>query len=561
MAGTYENAQGAGIPFGRYMAASRNELFIHTVEVPTGAPGPWPRYHVISRRRYDGVRWQEVEQIPLPWGAGGLPIYAARLAASHDTLIFADEVRTPGGIVAVYDLAPGRASHRVDLVSDMYQANGKFGNDIDVSGDRLVIGEPFTSRGGQGSVPTGNIVLWQGAVHIFERTSSGGWGNRIVLTPLDISCPTSWDAFGAFGSSVAVDGDVIVVGCVGVHDNASPFPPPAHVGFGCALVFERVAGTWQNTACLRVPPNAFSGGGCWGVAVRGDRIIASDLRWNAPAPFGRVYVFERDVPGPGNWVFKDELRASDGALSPLGYATDTFGRTLDLSDDEILVGAPNATPDRNPAFYGRGAAYRFHKVNGQWQEERIWTTRTTLPASQGSDQLVGEFVGFVDGGIVVSAGGGIGATPGIPSGVVCFYPDPIATTVCDGAANSVSAEGARLEVRGSPVAGLGPIGFHGSDFPAHAYGFLAASGRPGATPNPVGAGTLCLGAPVVRIPGSTRQASPGGVWIAGFDLAAPPLASALPILSGQRWRFQAWYRDMHPAPTSNLSEAVEIEFR
>jgi len=80
-------------------------------------------------------------------------------------------------------------------------------------------------------------------------------------------------------------------------------------------------------------------------------------------------------------------------------------------------------------------------------------------------------------------------------------------------------------------------------------------------PNPGGAGTLCLGQPLVRIPGSTRQADMQGNWIVGFDLAAPPISAALPIVFGESWRFQAWYRDTNPSPTSNLSEAVEVEFR
>jgi len=138
----------------------------------------------------------------------------------------------------------------------------------------------------------------------------------------------------------------------------------------------------------------------------------------------------------------------------------------------------------------------------------------------------------------------------------------IATSVCDGVANSATQDGARLEVRGAPIASTGQLGFHGRQFPPFAMALLLASDRAGSAPNPGGsAGTLCLGAPLVRIPGTTAAADPRGRWIRPLNLAAPLISAALPVLPGSTWRFQAWYRDATPLPASNFSEAVEIGFR
>jgi len=556
MTGAYWNANLGGLGFGQAMTASESDVFVMDTEQPTLLnPSGFA-----SRRRFDGIRWVEVERIPQPLDSAGNLIPTTRLVASQDTLVLADVISGQReGRMAVYDLTPYTATLRKMFESDLPEVVGHFGGALAISGDTLVVGEPFTTRGGAGSQQPG--LLWYGVVHVFTRNPAGDWGDRVVLTPLDLNCASQFVYFIQFGRAVAIDGDVMVVACGNSRDVNVPQFPPAPA-FGFALVFERLGGVWTNTQCLRVPPNTVGGGGCWGVAVRGDRIIASDLRQYAPGPVGHVYVFERNGPGPGNFAFRHDLQASDGRPPQNGgFPSDAFGRTLDLDEDEILVGAPHATPDRNPALVGRGAAYRFRLVNGVWQEERLWASGTTIQPYTACDDALGTYVGFVEGGAVVSTPNAVGAWPGFQSGVVCYYQDPIATPVCDGAANSAYGDGARFEVRGVANSVGGRVGFLGRQFPANTFGLLVASGRPGSLPNPGGAGVLCLGAPQVRIPGSVRQADLQGQWIVGFDLAAPPIAAALPITAGQRWRFQAWYRDVHPTPTSNFSEAVEIEFR
>jgi len=465
LTGAYELTQMSAVPFGRYMGASRHELFMLDADPPPST-GPWPEYFYVSRRRHDGISWREVERIDVPEFPAGNPLLFRRFDATADTLVCADEglvASTGGGVIGVYDLSLNVSQLRRVLTSDIPQVNGRFGNAVAIDGDLLVVAEPFTTRGGTNQSPG---FTWTGAVHLFERGPSGDWGNRLVLTPEGLTCSPNYHIYSQFGRSVAVHNEVIVVGCLAVFDSSFPtFPPGASPRFGCAIVYERVAGAWRNTACLRVPANVFSGFGCWSVAVRGDRIVAADIREGVSSPLGRLYVFERSAPGPGNWVFRDEIRASDGAVNPSGYPTDSFGWVLDLDDDEILVGAPFATPDGDPAYYSRGSAYRFRQVGGQWVEERLWTTGTTAQAAGSIDRELGRFVAFVEGGVVVSASIGIGATPGVPSGVVCYYQDPIARSVCDGAANSAHFDGARLDVRGAPLASTGRLGFFGRQFP------------------------------------------------------------------------------------------------
>ena len=171
-----------------------------------------------------------------------------------------------------------------------------------------------------------------------------------------------------FGTSVGVSGTRIVVGAVaedGVGDEVG--------ASGAAYVFERQpGGSWGQVALLRAAaPEAGDNFGA-GVAASGDRIVvgapfddgASDQDFGT----GAVYVFERS---PRGWPATETvlLRASNAE------AFDGFGTSVAISGDRLVVGAPfedgpvNETP-------GSGAAYVFERSSGG-----AWPERALLRAS------------------------------------------------------------------------------------------------------------------------------------------------------------------------------------
>ena len=73
-------------------------------------------------------------------------------------------------------------------------------------------------------------------------------------------------------------------------------------------------------------------------------------------------------------------------------------------------------------------------------------------------------------------------------------------------------------------------------------------------------GNLCLGAPFARLPMFARWSDPGGTASFDLDFAAfPPVVGGWPS-PGDTLRFQIWYRDDNPLPTSNLTDGVAITF-
>src|SRR6202042_2176708 len=122
-----------------------------------------------------------------------------------------------------------------ELTSSDEATGDSFGNAIAISGGILVAGAPWKNNG-------------KGAAYIFAQNQGGtnAWGQVAELNALDGA------AGDAFGHSVAVDGNVIVIGAS--HKNK---------GIGTAYVFLRNQGGTNNwgQASEMLNPDASAGTG------------------------------------------------------------------------------------------------------------------------------------------------------------------------------------------------------------------------------------------------------------------------------------------------------------
>ncbi len=73
-----------------------------------------------------------------------------------------------------------------------------------------------------------------------------------------------------------------------------------------------------------------------------------------------------------------------------------------------------------------------------------------------------------------------------------------------------------------------------------------------------GQGILCLGGALGRFPGQVFDSGASGTASIMVDLSS--LSGLGPVLPGQTWHFQAWFHDDDPGPTSNLTDAVSVQF-
>ena len=276
--------------------------------------------------------------------------FGGSVAVSGDTAVVGatgEDPEVDAGAAYVFQRDEGGANNWGEVTkltaSDAEVGDG-FGISVALSGDTAVVGAFFESAGGSNA----------GAAYVFHRDEGGGdnWGEVTKLTASDA------EADAVFGVSVAVSGDTAVVGAN--LDNAGGRLA------GAAYVFQRNeggAGNWGEVKKLTASDtHAFLGFGL-SVTVSGDTAIVS-------APVA-AYVFQRDQGGADNWGEVKKLTASDA------QAPDNFGVSVAVSGDTAIVGALFQNADGCCA----GAAYVLQRNQGgadNWGEVKKVTAFCAL---------------------------------------------------------------------------------------------------------------------------------------------------------------------------------------
>ncbi|HEV8548098.1 MAG TPA: hypothetical protein VGQ57_03700, partial [Polyangiaceae bacterium] len=208
------------------------------------------------------------------------------------------------------------------------------------------------------------------AVYVFVR-EGGVWSQQAYLKAGD---PDAGDAFGA---SVAIAGDTLVVGAPGEDSSALGVNGDENDNgldaAGAAYVFERSGGVWSRHSYLKSSEPLSKAAFGAAVAIDGDTLVVGASGDPGPSDLpgaGAAYVFSRQTDA---WAQQVSLRAS------LPQANGSFGRSLALASDRLAVGSPgensgsagvNAveTGSGEPAS---GAAYVFLRGTGDWQAEKF----------------------------------------------------------------------------------------------------------------------------------------------------------------------------------------------
>ena len=182
-----------------------------------------------------------------------------------------------------------------------------------------------------------------------------------------------------FGYSVAVDGDIAVVGAY--QDDSDE--PNGIVDSGAAYVFTRSGGVvWDEGVKLTASDGAPYDNFGISVAVDDNTIVigASGDDDNG-ADSGSVYVFTRD-PYSGVWSQAAKLTASDGEA--LGY----FGQSVAVSGDTVLVGAYQDDDEGND-LEDSGSVYVFTKPTseGGWSDWHDLPQTATNENNDDKDRL------------------------------------------------------------------------------------------------------------------------------------------------------------------------------
>lgn len=219
---------------------------------------------------------------------------------------------------------------------------GAFGWSFAMEGNTALIGAYYQTIGANS---------FQGAVYVFTE-SNGVWTQTQELTASDGAGGDN------FGTSVAIDGDTVLIGAPSVAIGSN-------LNVGAAYVFTRSGGTWIQGQKLMADDGAASSTFGISVAVRGSMTLigAHGAAINGQNSQGAVYAF---TASGGTWSQAQKLVASDGV------ASDQFGQqlSLDAHGTTVVIGSDQAT--YADSFPGTGAAYVFNLQGDTWtQTQRL----------------------------------------------------------------------------------------------------------------------------------------------------------------------------------------------
>ncbi|MCZ6835257.1 MAG: hypothetical protein O7G85_05725 [Planctomycetota bacterium] len=239
----------------------------------------------------------------------------------------------------------------------------RFGYAVATEGNTLIVGERY----GNG------LIANSGTCRLFTHNGSQ-WLVGQQLEAIDAA------SFDDFGISVALSGDVIVIGAMSNDDNGTQS--------GAAYVFRRIGNAWsqeQKLLPLDGAPNEFFG---VSVSVSGNVIVVGAREDDDNgSQSGSAYVFRFDT-NTSTWNQEQKLLASDGGTN------DEFGIAVDIDGNVIVVGSHF---DDDLAI-DAGATYVYRHDGVVWNEEQ----KLTASDGDGGDQF-GQSVSISGSAILVGA--------------------------------------------------------------------------------------------------------------------------------------------------------------
>ena len=243
-----------------------------------------------------------------------------------------DNSASYSGAVYIFTRAGTIWSQQAYVKASNPDAGDKFGTSVAISGETIAVGAPGeASKGGVLFAQTDNSAKKSGAVYVFARTGIH-WSQQAYVKA------SNPDAGDVFGTSVAIDGNTLVVGALGESSDATGVNGDqknnSSQASGAAYVFERNKNSWKYQAYLKAS-NAGAGDLFgYSVTISDDTIVVGAIRFYSSKP-GAAYLFERGTSlGFIYWSQRAYLKASNST------ELDGFGTSVDIFGETVAIGAP-----------------------------------------------------------------------------------------------------------------------------------------------------------------------------------------------------------------------------
>ncbi len=317
---------------------------------------------------------------PNPLGSSEGDNYGGAVAISNNLAIVSARYESDGGglnsgKVYIYDVSDATANSLKYTISNpsaySSSAGDQFGVSVAIDGDFAIVGAPFEDdANGTDS----------GKAYIFNVGSSG---SSTAIFTLDNPNPTGTSADDNFGTSVAINSDYAVVG--------SPYEGDiGGLQAGKVYIFDSNDGSLLftfNNPSDQTANDLFGSS----VSISGNILaISAPLDDdNSGTDSGRVYLYS---------LITGQILHTISNPNPIGTSTDdTFGGSIDLRGDFLLVGAPYED-DPSSTYADAGKAYLFSNISG----ELLYTFNNPNEDYTSEDDHFGQSVSLSDSYAIIS---------------------------------------------------------------------------------------------------------------------------------------------------------------
>ncbi|GBF40483.1 FG-GAP repeat protein [Leptospira johnsonii] len=314
-----------------------------------------------------------------------------------------DNSTSGSGAVYVFKRSGNTWEQQAYIKAPNAEEGDLFGFSVSISGDTIAVGA-IQEGSNQSTITNGtsassdNSLTFAGAVYVFARNGNI-WSQQAYIKP---SNPSAYDAFGY---SLAIQGDTLVVGSKNesgsqnIISNGQPAPNDDTLfQSGAAYVFKRTGTNWVEEAYIKPSnPDANDSFG-YSVAISGDKIAVSSYYESSNQNYitngsgassdnsltraGAVYIFSRSV---NIWTQEAYIKPSNPDED------DQFGVSVSLYGDTLAVGASGEDSNQNNISSGTtassdnssqssGAVYVFVRSGSGWSQQAYLKASNSDPS-------------------------------------------------------------------------------------------------------------------------------------------------------------------------------------
>ncbi|WP_019987054.1 FG-GAP repeat protein [Rudanella lutea] len=301
-----------------------------------------------------GTVWTQQAKLTASDGAA-LDYFGCSVAIWGDYAIvgaYGDDVGSNAdqGSVYVFARSVGIWSQQAKIVASDGGSSDYFGESVSLSGQSALVGAYGDDVGTNAD---------QGSAYVFLRSGTT-WAQQTKLLANDGA------ANDHFGGSVSIQGDLALVG-------ADDDDVGSNAGQGSAYGYLRVGTSWSQKTKLVANDGLANDHFGASVAVYGENAIVGatgdDIGSNINQ--GAAYVFGWSGT---TWLQQAKLVADDG------LSNDSFGRSVSISGDYVIVGASGDDVNGNTS---QGSAYLFKRIGSTWTPYRKITDNAPANTNNG----------------------------------------------------------------------------------------------------------------------------------------------------------------------------------